>query len=249
VGGLVNPVPAQRARLMLAQGNVAAAARWAQQHGLSPEDEPSYPHELEYLVLARVLLAQDRPGEALALLGRLLAQAVAQDRMGSVLEIQALRVLALAAGGDQPAAVSALAEALTLASPQGYVRVFADEGPPMRALLRQVVVARRAGQPAGRGIPFRQLARLMQAFDGKPAVPGSGPDAAAEAPGLADPLTGRELQVLAMLAAGTTNRAIAGELFVTLATVKKHVSHILGKLGATNRTEAVARARELGLIP
>jgi ATP/maltotriose-dependent transcriptional regulator MalT len=119
----------------------------------------------------------------------------------------------------------------------------------MRALLRQVVAARRAGQPPGRGIPFRHLARLMQAFDGKPAVPGSGPDAAAGVPGLADPLTGRELQVLAMLAAGTPNRAIAGELFVTLATVKKHVSHILAKLGAANRTEAVARARELGLIP
>jgi len=68
-------------------------------------------------------------------------------------------------------------------------------------------------------------------------------------PGIIDPLTGRELQVLAMLAAGTPNRAIAGELFVTIFTVKKHVSHILGKLGAANRTEAVARARELGLIP
>jgi len=95
---------------------------------------------------------------------------------------------------------------------------------------------------------LRHLARL-QAFEGKPGVPGSGPDAATRVPGLADPLTGRELQVLAMLAAGTPNRAIAGELFVTLATVKKHVSHILGKLGAANRTEAVARARDLGLIP
>jgi len=249
VGGLVNPVPVQRARLMLAQGNIAAAGRWAQQHGLGPEDEPSYPRELEYLVLARVLLAQDRPGEALALLGRLLAQAVAQDRMGSVLEIQALRALALAAGGDQPAAVRTLAEALTLASPQGYVRVFADQGPPMRALLGHVVTARRAGQPPGRGIPFRHLARVMQAFDGKPAVPSSGPDAAARVPGLIDPLTGRELQVLAMLAAGTPNRAIAEQLFVTVFTVKKHISHILGKLGAANRTEAVGRARDLGLIP
>jgi LuxR family maltose regulon positive regulatory protein len=249
VTGLVNPVPAQRAGLLLAQGNVAAAIRWAQQHGLSPEDEPSYPHEQEYLVLARVLLAQDRPGEALALLDRLLGQAAAQDRTGSVIEIQALRALALAAGGDEPAAVRTLAEALTLACPQGYVRVFADEGPPMRALLRRIFAAHRAGQPPVRGIPFRHLARLLQAFDGKPAVPGSGADAATRAPGLIDPLTGRELQVLAMLAAGTPNQAIAKELFVTVFTVKKHVSHILGKLGAANRTEAVARARELGLIP
>jgi LuxR family transcriptional regulator, maltose regulon positive regulatory protein len=242
VGGLVNPVSAQRARLMLAQGNIAAAGRWAQQHGLGPADEPGYPQELEYLVLARVLLAQDRPAEAQALLGRLLARAVAQDRMGSVIEIQALRALVLVADGDEPAAVRTLAEALTLASPQGHVRVFADEGSPMRALLGRIVAARRAGQPPARGIPFRHLARVMQAFDGKPAVPGSGPGTSAGVPGLADPLTGRELQVLAMLAAGTPNRAIAEQLFVTVVTVKKHISHILGKLGAANRTEAVARA-------
>ena len=245
VTGLVNPVPAQRARLLLAQGNVAAAIRWAQQHGLSPEDEPSYPHEQEYLVLARLLLAQNRPGEALALLDRLLAQATAQDRMGSVIEIQALRALAQAAGGDGPAAVTTLAEALTLAGLRGYVRVFADEGPPMRALVGRIVAAYRAGHPPARTIPFSHLARVTQAFDSKPAMPGS----AAEVPGLIDPLTGRELQVLAMLAAGEPNQSIAGELFVTLFTVKKHVSHLLGKLGAANRTEAVARARDLGLIP
>jgi LuxR family maltose regulon positive regulatory protein len=249
VTGLVNPIPAQRARLLLAQGNVAAAARWTGQQGLRPEDEPSYPQELEYLVLARVLLAQDRPGKALALLDRLLAQAAAQDRTSSVIEIQALRALAQAAGGDEPAAVTTLAEALTLAGPRGYVRVFADEGPPMRALLGRIVAAYRAGQSSARAIAFSHLARVTQAFDGKPAVPGSAPAAAAGLPGLIDPLTGRELQVLAMLAAGEPNQAIANELFVTVFTVKKHVSHILGKLGAANRTEAVARARDLGLIP
>jgi LuxR family maltose regulon positive regulatory protein len=249
VGSLVNPVPAQRARLMLAQGNVAAAARWTQQHGLGPGDKPGYPQELEYLVLARVLLAQGHPAEALALLGRLLARAVAQNRTGSVIEIQALRALALAASGDGPKAADTLTGALALAGAQGQVRVFADEGPPMRALLGRVVAARRAGRPPGRGIPFRHLARVLRAFDGGPGAPGPGSAAGAGVPGLADPLTGRELQVLAKLAAGTPNRAIAEQLFVTLFTVKKHISHILAKLGAANRTEAVARARELGLIP
>src|SRR5262245_10964485 len=249
VGGLVNPVPAQRARLLLAQGDVAAAALWIQQRGLSPEDKPSYPQELEYLVLARVLIAQDRSGEAMALLDRLLARAAAQDRMGSVIEIHALRALAQAASGDEPAAITTLADALTLASPQGNVRIFADEGPPMRALIGRVVVAQRAGQPSARVIPFAYLARLVQAFDGKPAVGRSTPDTATGALDLVDPLTERELEVLAMLAAGTPNQAIAEQLFVTLFTVKKHVSHVLSKLGAANRTEAVARARELGLIP
>jgi ATP/maltotriose-dependent transcriptional regulator MalT len=249
VAGLIGPVPAQRARLLLAQGDAAAAARWTKQRGLAPEDEPCYPQEREYLVLARVLLAQDRPGQALALLGRLLARAATQSRTGSVIEIQALRALALAASGDEPAALTALAEALTLACPQGYVRVFADEGPPMGALVGRLAAAHRAGQAPARDVPFAGVARLVQAFGNKPTGPGSRESAASAVPGLIEQLTGRELEVLAMVAAGTPNQAIATELFVTVSTVKKHISHILGKLGAANRTEAVARARELGLTP
>ena len=198
-------------------------------------------------MLARVLLAQDRPGQALALLDRLHAAAAAQDRTGSLIEIGALRALALAASGEEAAAVTALAGALTLACPQGYVRVFADEGPPMAALLGRLIAAQRADQAAaGRPArlpgpaPARVRRRAPRARPGR---------ATAAVPGLVEPLTSRELEVLGMLAAGRSNQAIAGELVVTLDTVKKHVSHVLGKLGAANRTEAVARARELGLIP
>ena len=113
-----------------------------------------------------------RPGRALALLDRLHAAAAAQDRAGSVIELQALRALALAASGEQPAAVAALAGALTLACPQGYVRVFADEGPPMAALLSRLVAAQRSGQAAA-GVPLGCLARLLQAFDGR--APGQVP--------------------------------------------------------------------------
>jgi LuxR family transcriptional regulator, maltose regulon positive regulatory protein len=241
--GLLYPAPAQRARLLLAQGDVAAAARWTHETGLHAEDEPRYPREPGYLVLARVLLAQERPAEALALLDRLYASAVAQDRTGSVIEAGALRALALAACGQDADAVNALAEALALACPQGYVRVFADEGPPMAALLGRLIAAQRAG-PAAAAVPLGYLARLRSAFGAEPAAPHT-----AAVPGLIDPLTSRELEVLQMLAAGKSNQAIAGELVVTLDTVKKHVSHLLGKLGAANRTEAVSRARELSLIP
>ena len=244
---LLNPVPALRARLLLAQGDVYAAAQWTTAAGLSPDDEPGYPREPEYLVLARVLLAQNDPGAALALLERLHAAAVSQDRAGSVIEIGALRALALAAAGEETAAVDALAGALTLACPQGYVRVFADEGPPMAALLGALVAAQRAEQ-AARGVPLGCLARVLRAFGGKDAMEGSRRGAAAVVPGLVGQLTARELEVLALLAEGAPNPRIAEQLVVSLDTVKKHVSHLLGKLGAANRTEAVARARQLGLI-
>jgi LuxR family transcriptional regulator, maltose regulon positive regulatory protein len=249
VPGLLNPVPAQRARLLLAQGEVTPAARWTEERGLAPDDDPGYPREPEYLVLARVLLAQDDPAQALALLGRLRAAAAAQGRTGSVIEIQALRALALAAAGDQDAAVDTLAQALMLGCPRGYVRVFADEGPPMAALVALLVAAQKADQAAARGVPLGCLARVLRAFGEQPAAAGAGRAAAAAVPGLVERLTARELEILALLAAGTPNPRIAAQLVVSLDTVKKHVSHVLGKLGAANRTEAVARARQLGLIP
>ena len=247
VAGLLNPVPAQRARLLLAQGDVAAAARWTEQRGLGPDDDPGYPREPEYLVLARVLLARARPGPALALLGRLHAAAAAQGRIGSVIEIRALQALALAASGDDAAAVEALAEALTLGHPEGHVRVFADEGAPMRALLGRLIAAQRTEHAAARAVPLDYLARLLHAFDQQHTEPGSG-RATAALPGLLEPLTAREVEVLGLLGAGKSNPRIAEELVVTVDTVKKHVSHVLDKLGATNRTEAVTRARQLGLI-
>ena len=148
--GLLNPVPAQRARLLLAQGDLPAAARFAQENGLGPDDEPDYARESGHLVLARILLAQDRPGPALALLGRLHAAAKAQDRADGLIEAGALLALARAATGDEAGAVTALAEALLLACPQGYVRVFADEGPPMAALLGKLIAAQRTGHVAAR---------------------------------------------------------------------------------------------------
>ena len=257
VVALLNPVPSWQARLLLAQGDITAATRWTQERGLGVGDEPSYPREPEYLVLARVLLARNLPRQALPLLERLLDAAASDGRIGSVIEIRALQALGLAADGEQANAVETLAEALTLGCHQGYVRVFADEGAPMGALLGQLIAAQRVEQTPARGVPLGCLARLAQAFAGEHAMPGSRPGsrsgsrpgAASAVPGLVEQLTGRELEVLGMLAAGTPNQAIAGELVITLDTVKKHVSHVLGKLGAANRTEAVARARELGLIP
>ncbi len=248
VVALLNPVPSQRARLLLAQGDAHAAAQWAKAAGLGPDDEPDYPREPAYLVLARVLLAQNDPSPALTLLQRLLGAAASQGRASSIIEIQALRALALAAGGDYPGAFGALTEALTPACPQGYVRVFADEGAPMHALLARLSAAQRDQRALARGVHPGYLAALLRACGEADAVPPQR-RAAAAVPGLVEQLTARELEILALLAAGTPNSRIAEELVVTLDTVKKHVTHVLGKLGAANRTEAAARARQLSLIP
>jgi LuxR family maltose regulon positive regulatory protein len=202
VADLLNPIPAQHARLLLAQGDIAFAARWAARRGLSHDDPVNYLSEQEYLVLARLLIAQARPDHALAVLDRLLSLAEDQNRTGSLIEVLAVRCLALAARGDRAAAKAALTQALDLARPRGYVRVLADAG----------------------------------------VLPDYGGD------GLPDPLTAREFEVLRLLATGVPNQGIADQLYVTLDTVKKHVTHVLAKLGAANRTEAVARARQLGLI-
>ena len=247
--GLLNPVQAQRARLLLAHGDLAAAARWAEERGLGADDQPDYVREPEYLVLARVLIAQGQPAQALALLDRLHAAAVTQDRIGSVIEAGALRALALAACGDEAGAVAALAEALTLACPQGYVRIFADEGAAMGALLGRLSAAQRAGQGEANGVPPDCLARVQTAFGPRHVAPLARARVPTGSPQLVEPLTARELEVLRLLAAGRSNQRIARELVVALDTVKKHVSHVLAKLGAANRTEAVARARDLDLIP
>jgi LuxR family maltose regulon positive regulatory protein len=186
-----------------------------------------------------VLIAQGRPHQATALLGRLQACAVAQDRAGSSLEIQALQALALAASGNRDEAVSALVEALSLGRRQGRIRVFADEGEPMRTLLAHLLAARRMEPGIARDVPVDYLGWVVRGFDSNVAPTLS----------LVEPLSRRELEVLRLLAAGKPNQQIADELVVALNTVKRHVTHILEKLGAANRTEATARARELGLTP
>ena len=243
---LLNPVPALLARLALARGEVTEAARWAQASGLDPDDQPTFPREREYLTLARVLLAADASDRALGLLERLRAKAVAQ-RAGSVIQVRALHAIALETVGDEPAALTALAEALTLAAPEGYLRVFADEGPPMAALLRTLVTTptkARAAVHVPPGLPGAAAARVRAGRAGRGAAPLGH---AAALAGLMAPLSSRELEVLALLTAGKTNQAIASELVITLDTVKRHVTHIFGKL-AVRHHQAVVRARELGLL-
>jgi LuxR family transcriptional regulator, maltose regulon positive regulatory protein len=152
----------------------------------------------------------------------------------------------LAASGDAHGALAALAEALALAWPEGYLRVFVDEGAPMASLLGTLIAAGPWGALV-RQLPPDYLRRLTDAFH-QAGVASSRRGRRGAVPGLVEPLSERELEVLALLAVGRSNQQIAEELVVALDTAKKHVSRILDKLGVANRTQAVARARDLQLL-
>ncbi len=240
---------AERADLLVALDRLEDAARWARDRRVGEAVQVGLPDERECLSLVRLRLARGETAEALKLLARLLEPAEAAGRFGVVIEILTLQALALDQNGELAPAVGSLERALALAEPEGYVRTFADHGEPMGRLLRQV---------AARGIAPRYVARLLAAIQGS-GVGGQGSgDERAErtslTPGSRPPaptvelLTAREVEVLRLLAAGAPNQRIANELTVSVGTVKAHISHILGKIGASNRTEAVARARNLGLL-
>ena len=224
----VRPVPAVRARVHLAQGRVADALRWAEERRLSVDDELSYVREYEHITLARALSVQHGQ-DAARLLERLLAAAQEGHRTGSVIEVLILQALSHQARGDQAAALASLGEALTLAEPEEYVRLFLDEGPPMTALLRNA-----AGTGVGHGYARRLLAS-------------TGPSTGRQQTGLIEPLSERELDVLRLLRSELDGPDIARELMVSLNTLRTHTKHIYAKLGVTSRRAAVRRAEELDL--
>jgi LuxR family maltose regulon positive regulatory protein len=241
-----NPAPVERARLLLLQGRIGEVERWIDDRRLTAEGVVSYVREPDHLLLARVLLARSDPEQALGLLQRLHDLAESQDRKDSLIQIKVLRCMALQASGDHAGALAVLADALALARQPGYVRVFADEGPLMAALLKSLIRTRQPNRASlAPGAAGEHLKRVIRAFR-TPIGPPERREQAAN--GVVEPLTARELEVLGLIAAGRSNREIADQLVVTLETVKKHTSHIFSKLGAANRIQAASKARELGLI-
>jgi LuxR family maltose regulon positive regulatory protein len=234
----VRPVPALKARVWIAQGRLGEALGWAREQGLSADDDLSYLREFEHITLARLLLArhQDEPAErslhqATRLLERLLRAAEAGERTGRVIEILVLQALTRQRLGDIPAALACLERAVTLAEPEGYVRVFIDEGPPMASLLRALAKQGTAGNYVR-----RLLAAVTETGPGSPVKQA-----------LIEPLSERELEVLRLLGTELDGPDIARELMVSLNTVRTHTKHIYAKLAVTNRRAAVRRAAELDL--
>jgi LuxR family maltose regulon positive regulatory protein len=258
------PIEALKVKVYLKQGRLDKAQNWVRAEGLSADDEISYLGEFEHLILARVLMAEYQSSQsrrsflqAIGLLERLLKAAEAQRRIGSVIEILAAQALAHQVQGNLHLALASLERALTLAEPEGYVRLFVDEGEPMRLLLldfRSWIEK----QPSVRShLPRDYVEKLLSAFD-KPAEKQSGarrgnseliePEVRPAKDMLVEPLSERELEVLRLVAQGLTNNEISQRLVVALSTVKGHNLRIFGKLQVQNRTEAVRRARELGLL-
>lgn len=246
------PVDAVQARVHLKQGQLSKAAEWVRERGLSIEDELSYLHEFEHITLTRVLLAEYQSNRdkrsltnALALLDRLLTAAEVQKRTGSMLEIRVVQALAFRAREDNPQAFASLEQALTLAEPEGYVRLFVDEGEPMRLLMldcRRLIEQRRHGQDH-RLIGY--INRLLAAFV-RPADSQS--TANRQQSRLIEPLSERELEVLRLLGSELNGPEIARQLMVSLSTLRTHTQNIFSKLGVNNRRAAVRRAEELNLL-
>ena len=228
-------VSASQAKLWLAQGNVPAVTIWATrfQHELNEDDELAYEHLDGYIVLARLHMVRGELTEAIQLLRRLLQLAESTALTGKVIEVLVLQALSFQAQANLPQSMLALTRALELAAPQGYVRIFLDEGEPMLALLHQA---------ASRGVALDYLDKLLAAFGTTAQAPSPLPAV------LLDPLSEREREILRLIAAGLSTNEIADELVITVGTVRNHIKHIYSKLDAHSRLQLVERARSLNLL-
>jgi len=234
---------ALRARILVRQGSLTEAAQCAEEAVRLAGRDRGQTGEIVALAASRVLLAQRKPDEAVAQLTRSLAAAEGCGRLGATIELRIFRSLALVRQGDTREAEADLERALALAEPEGYVRVFIDEGQPMQMLIAQWLAHAGAS-------PLRDYAiHLLSQFDVEQHVITAAREKASPAVDLVEPLSKRELEVLHLMALGRTNQEIAQQLIVSPGTVKAHTASIYRKLDVANRTEAVARARQLGILP
>jgi LuxR family transcriptional regulator, maltose regulon positive regulatory protein len=241
VGEAIVKAAVWRARLHLTMGDLATAAFEQRRAKSVSGGVPPSVREMERIGLARLLIARREYDEALNLLSRLREAAEAAGRMGNAIELLALEAIALRAQDEKERAVSTLAEALALAEPEGYVRTFVDEGSAVVELLSELLELqqrRRLVPPISAHYLRKLLATLEQGATSSASLPAT----------VSEPLSNREREVLALVAAGRSNREIAQELFVAQSTVKTHTNNIYRKLDARSRTQALARARELNLI-
>ena len=215
----------------LKQGDIAAAVRWAKEANLSPTDPPHPVCVEECFTYTRLLLAQNRPTDARTLLASSERSAREEGHYRNLITIHVLQALTQQALGHREEALTHLEQALRLAAPDGYLRAFLEEDQSIIKLLPEV--RQTAPDFVDQLLASAELSQQAVAIPPQPLI---------------EPLTPRELEVLRLIAAGLRNQEIADQLFISVATVKRHISNIYGKLGVSHRTQAVAHARELGLV-
>ena len=247
------PIAALKARTWARCGQLTEAFSWAREQNLSPDDNLSYLREFEHLTLSRALIARYKTDRAdgdlhaaSGLLARLLQVAEEGGRNGSVIEILIQQSLAYQAQGDLPRAFALLERAMKLAEPEGYVRVFVDEGEAMRLLIEKL--SRNRDHPLS-GYADKLLAAFTQpAAAPKPALPHQARAIIHQKSDMIEPLSERELEVLKLLRSELSGPEIAQQLIVSLHTLRSHTNNIFKKLGVNNRRAAVRRAEELDLL-
>jgi LuxR family maltose regulon positive regulatory protein len=239
----LRPVGAMKARIYLKQEQLMNAQTWARKSGLSLHDAPDYLHEFERVTLARIALAEVNVNfsDVVSSLERHLKLAETQNRRASQIEILIMLSLAFHAKGEQANAIALLEQALKLAKFEGYLRLFVDEGELMRLLILDLRSALESSARTEVQPLFGYVEKLLAGFSQPTQLQKSKTE-------LIDPLSDRELEVLRLIAQGLSNQEITQKLFVALSTIKGHNLRIFAKLQARSRTEAVARARELGLL-
>ena len=244
---MLQPIEAHEARVYLKQGRLEVAQAWARERNISMEDEVCYLDEYDHLTLVRVRLAEGSFAGVGDLLERLLALAETQKRTGSAIEILLTQALVYQSQGNRHQALAALERALALAEPECYLRIFVDEGEPMRLLILDFrSTIEKQGHPGIHPL-FDYVNKLLAAFpESMDAIPQT--KIVNQQSKIIEPLTDRELEILRLIAEGHSNAEIGQRLYLALSTVKGHNLRIFDKLQVQNRTEAVARARELGLI-
>ena len=238
-------LPTMRAQWCLAQGQLKAVADWAAGVVLP---EAAWEERLygAFPVVVRVYFAQRRWKEALELLEHWGARLDRPANIAMTITFLAQHVVALHQTGEREQARRVAARLFTLTEPQGYIRVYLDEGEPMKQAL-QALLTPRSQHYQQASFDTAYVAKLLAAFEREQHGAGTSLEAAVPLP-LSPTLTSRERDVLRLLATGASNHEIAQSLVISLSTVKKHVSNVLGKLGATSRTQAIVEARLLSLL-
>ena len=231
---VLTQIKAVKARIYIMKGNIDILIKWVKECGLKLDDELTWLHEAKHIMFARILILQGRFNDALGLLNRLIAEDEKTGRILNQIETLVLKALVLNKINNGTESIVTIQKALSLAEPGGYTRVFIDEGPPIAKLLERIIDTEDNDIPKAFVKNLLAALRLFQI--------------AKSDNSLFERLSERELEVLRFIASGLTNKKTSEELFISVSTVKTHLQNIYGRLNVHSRTEAIVKARELGLL-